>query len=298
MESGRSANVFGPLVCGPQAGEEQEAVELGQLGAREGWVGRGQGAHVHQDDVWTGYVFWARGATTRLTIPAIICRICNTNVKKAGVLCQTCGLICHAACASSTTARCDVHEQYALYARQQEYLQSAASSRYVSPQPSMDDLEGNRNLQFPGKLLLGIKRARSSKAALRSSSSVDLAAETRRRRASNHASSSPAEHLVADRSCSTPTPEGHASHNSRQSRASVVSDISMASASPVEATEDGRRRSGLRLKSDGRGGIPERAQGVRPGDRSGAASPIGRGYPQPGTRSSGVKKDKSDCILQ
>lgn len=220
---------------------------------------------------------------------AIVCRLCHTNVKKVGVLCQTCGLISHSTCATSSTSRCNAHEQYAHYARQQEYLQSSASSRYVSPQTSMDNLQSTKNLAFPGKLLLGIKR--TSQAALRSASSVDLISDIRRRKSSSSGAAVPP---MMDRSLSNPTPDPQSSHNSRQSRASIVSNVSMGSTLTDEVLEDGRRRSGVRFKlGGGRSGDVARGSRVRLGETT---SGIGRGYPQPGEKKS--KRDKSDCVLQ
>lgn len=218
---------------------------------------------------------------------AIACRICHTNVKKVGVLCQTCGLISHSACAAGSTTRCDAHEQYALYVRQQEYLQSAASSRYVSPQPSLDNLESGKAHNFPGKLLQNIKR--SSKAALRSSSSVDLSGEIRRRKSSNHTQSGQARPILEARNLSSPTPAS--SHNSRQSRASMVSNSSVMT---DDVMEDGRRRSAIRfeLKEEEETGVG--GKGMSFGVER-AMSPVGRGYAQP---SGSGRKDKSDCVLQ
>lgn len=200
-------------------------------------------------------------------------------MKKVGVLCQTCGLISHSTCAVASTSRCDPHEQYA---RQQEYLQSAASSRYVSPQPSFEHIEGSKN--FPGRLLQGIKR--SSKAAMRSTSSVDLGAEIRRRKSSSTAPPAP---------YPQPTPPAHrptlepnpGSHNSRQSRTSMISNISMVSA---DATEDGRRRSAVRFETAEE---QIKAKEVKVGVNE-ATSPVAKVYHQGGAG----RKDRSDCVVQ
>lgn len=55
---------------------------------------------------------------------AIICRVCHTRAK-AGVLCQDCGLVCHAGCVTKEVNRCDPLEQLALYTRQRELSASA-----------------------------------------------------------------------------------------------------------------------------------------------------------------------------
>lgn len=39
--------------------------------------------------------------------PAITCRICHSSVKKSGLLCQDCGLLCHTTCISKASKTCD-----------------------------------------------------------------------------------------------------------------------------------------------------------------------------------------------
>ncbi|WVQ62332.1 uncharacterized protein L199_000471 [Kwoniella botswanensis] len=122
---------------------------------------------------------------------AIPCRVCLIDVKKSGVLCQDCGLIAHTSCASKASPRCDIHEQLALFTRQQEILQSLSPPRIASPQPSFsfENREGGTPLTaLPAKLLNGIIRSKSRgglhSAGTSSPSQLDLNAiggETRRK---------------------------------------------------------------------------------------------------------------------
>lgn len=52
--------------------------------------------------------------------------MCDTRAK-AGVLCQDCGLVCHAGCVTKEVNRCDPLEQLALYTRQRELSTSATA---------------------------------------------------------------------------------------------------------------------------------------------------------------------------
>ncbi|WWD09269.1 hypothetical protein V865_007392 [Kwoniella europaea PYCC6329] len=120
---------------------------------------------------------------------AIPCRVCLIDVKKSGVLCQDCGLIAHNSCASKASPRCDIHEQLALFIRQQEILQSLSPPRIASPQPSFSfgNREGGTPLTaLPAKLLNGIIRSKSRgglhSAGTSSPSQLDLTSgETKRK---------------------------------------------------------------------------------------------------------------------
>ncbi|WWC86111.1 uncharacterized protein L201_000982 [Kwoniella dendrophila CBS 6074] len=104
---------------------------------------------------------------------AIPCRVCLEVVKKSGVLCQDCGLIAHTTCASKASPRCDIHEQLALFTRQQEILQSLSPPRMASPQPSFE----GPLAALPGKLFNGIIRSKSRgglAASSQSHSQIDL----------------------------------------------------------------------------------------------------------------------------
>jgi hypothetical protein len=97
-------------------------------------------------------------------VSAIVCRICFTAVKKGGVLCQHCGLICHTSCATKAPIRCDITEQQALLARKHDIL-ALSSSATSSRRPSFNDHpHDHKNVPFnglPHKLLNGWKRSKS-----------------------------------------------------------------------------------------------------------------------------------------
>ncbi|WWC66482.1 uncharacterized protein I206_100384 [Kwoniella pini CBS 10737] len=107
---------------------------------------------------------------------AIPCRVCMVDVKKQGVLCQDCGLIAHTSCASKASPRCDIHEQLALFAKQQEISHSLSPPRVASPQPSFEDRDGSPFTALPGKILNGIIRSKSRGGLVNSSnlSHIDL----------------------------------------------------------------------------------------------------------------------------
>ncbi|WVW82154.1 hypothetical protein I302_104160 [Kwoniella bestiolae CBS 10118] len=116
---------------------------------------------------------------------AIPCRVCLVDVKKSGVLCQDCGLIAHTSCASKASPRCDIHEQLALFTRQQEILQSLSPPRIASPQPSFEHREGTPLTALPAKFLNGIIRSKSrgglASAGTSSPSQLDLSGDARRK---------------------------------------------------------------------------------------------------------------------
>lgn len=57
---------------------------------------------------------------TLLTRSAVTCRVCHGSIKKNGILCQECGLLCHAECATRALATFDSQEQLAAFTRNQE----------------------------------------------------------------------------------------------------------------------------------------------------------------------------------
>jgi hypothetical protein len=83
---------------------------------------------------------------------AITCRICHTAVKRVGLLCQDCGLLCHTTCAVRADPRCDIREQLAMAVRQQDLLDIEHSSR--APSPSLSD----HLAQGPSKVIHGWKQ--------------------------------------------------------------------------------------------------------------------------------------------
>lgn len=86
-----------------------------------------------------------------LTDLAIICRVCHTRAK-AGVLCQDCGLVCHAGCVTRETNKCDPLEQLALYTRQRE-LSTGATAGDSTTSLSYFPLENDTTLSAsPGNI--------------------------------------------------------------------------------------------------------------------------------------------------
>jgi len=181
------------------------------------------------------------GKNSRAEHTAILCRICHASVKKGGVLCQHCGLICHTSCVSKASTRCDVTEQLALLARQQEYLAqhphigiSVASSR----RQSFNDDDSHDSSPFtalPAKIFHGLKRNKSAM-----SSAVDLVEQRRRRSSSNVGKSFPNRSSVERPSLDVSGRSGD-SH----SRASVFTEGSLGLS---ESDEDPRRRSAIRFE--------------------------------------------------
>ncbi|WVQ85452.1 hypothetical protein IAT38_007617 [Cryptococcus sp. DSM 104549] len=88
---------------------------------------------------------------------AMVCRVCHTSVKK-GVLCQGCGMISHISCASIAPPRCDIHEQLAILARQEEMFNSVSPSQAPTPRASFDNRDSHLTA-LPGKILLGLRRS-------------------------------------------------------------------------------------------------------------------------------------------
>ncbi|KAK4686375.1 hypothetical protein P7C73_g3746, partial [Tremellales sp. Uapishka_1] len=86
---------------------------------------------------------------------AIICRVCHTGVKKVGVLCQNCGLLCHTGCANRAAPRCDIREQLSLFARQQEALEAAGGN-------DVDRLTPPPVPIISGEILSGWRRSKTS----------------------------------------------------------------------------------------------------------------------------------------
>ncbi|CAO1621379.1 unnamed protein product [Parajaminaea phylloscopi] len=58
---------------------------------------------------------------------AVRCRICADSVRKHAVLCEECGLICHASCARDVAASCNVRAQMTLLRQQDNALYRGAS---------------------------------------------------------------------------------------------------------------------------------------------------------------------------
>lgn len=157
------------------------------------------------------------------------------------MLCQHCGLICHTHCVPKASPRCDVTEQLALLARQQEYLAqhphlglSAASSR----RPSFND-DGARDsgplTALPVKILAGLKRTKSTRVP-----ATDLGDQRRRRSSSNVGKSFP-NRISLERPSLDVSGRSADSH----SRASVFTDGSLGTS---ESNEDPRRRSAIRFE--------------------------------------------------
>lgn len=120
------------------------------------------------------------GQRMQLIISAITCRVCNAFVKKQGVLCQGCGLICHTSCATKASPRCDINEQLAMFARQQELLASYPPSRATSPQPSVEE-SSTPLTALPAKVMNGFKRSRAGLKSSTSSMDLNLNIERMRR---------------------------------------------------------------------------------------------------------------------
>jgi hypothetical protein len=106
---------------------------------------------------------------------------------------------------------------------------SGASSLVVSPQPSFDSGDGTNFTALPVKILHGIKR---SKAALRSTSNVDLTIQDGRGRSSSNVSKPP--HIER------PSLETNPSSQSRRSRLSMYSTTSINEGGGGERTPRGK----------------------------------------------------------
>jgi hypothetical protein len=275
------------------------------------------------DDAGRAHTFiktsFGQGESQRMAplMEAIICRICHVNVRKVGVLCQSCGLIAHASCASATPGRCDAHEQAAIFARQQEYLQSLPSSRALSPRASHDQLDGAFK-DLPARILSGLKRSTS---ALRNSPSPGppTAAEDteRRRRLSGKGRALPPGAAPA-RPPLQANQDG--SSQSRISRASMISNMSTSSMGrdDADANAVARRHSAIRFDLgqlsaglEGKMGKGERvgvvgapaSPAVTPGAAAGAPPPSRITVAQLASAGReaaphGRRESKSDCMIQ
>ncbi|ORX34213.1 hypothetical protein BD324DRAFT_172355 [Kockovaella imperatae] len=112
---------------------------------------------------------------------AILCRVCHANVKKSGLLCQTCGMICHTTCATKAGMTCDVKLQLVLLARQEEMLSMAGletTTSFHSPQSTQtrgqrgasspapmspaEDADHDNETIGAGKLFAGLRARRES----------------------------------------------------------------------------------------------------------------------------------------
>ncbi|WVF70805.1 hypothetical protein IAT40_005599 [Kwoniella sp. CBS 6097] len=169
---------------------------------------------------------------------AVTCRICLGGVRKVGVLCQDCGLIAHTTCASKASYRCDIHEQLAIFTRQQEILQTNSPSRVASPQPSFDGKDNTHLTALPAKIFNGFKRSKS-KGGLSNSistSQVDL--------------TSPQQHLDTRRPTPTTRPQAHARPSLETNPSSRSTSLQNRSSIHSNASEyeDARRRSGVHFE--------------------------------------------------
>jgi hypothetical protein len=132
----------------------------------------------------------------------MLCRVCHAAIKRAGTICEDCGLIAHHQCASHAAPRCDSQEQVALMARQQEHLAigyphppppisrhdgllwpQTSHERMRSPSPTAAAFAA-----LPGRLFHGIKRTKGTHSSL----SIDIA--TGQYRSDNARSSAPHRH--------------------------------------------------------------------------------------------------------
>ena len=71
---------------------------------------------------------WMKGIELNLAGVAVTCRLCHSSVKRSGVLCQSCGMICHTTCSSQAPSTCDVTGQLTLMSRQQDLLRTRTQS--------------------------------------------------------------------------------------------------------------------------------------------------------------------------
>lgn len=197
---------------------------------------------------------------------AIICRVCHGILKKTGVLCEDCGMLCHTACAAQASSRCDIDEQLALLAHQREFLSDTPPSDAVLLKSSVDDdlpLVG-----LPVKILNGWRRSKSA-LKLDRPSSVDLLG----RRSTVEPCHSAPGYEYARRSMET-------------NPSSVDSRGSMYSAG-TDSDGDGRRRSAIRF------GLCEEVQENGSGEGVNVRPPsrAGRGHHQR------ARVSKSECVI-
>lgn len=185
----------------------------------------------------------AHGLVKTTFAKAITCHVCLENVKKSAYLCQNCGLITHAKCAARASPRCDVREQLALLAHQQEFAAAVTTppeSRATSPYLADTSPTTSNGLSgFPGRFF---GRGNRSKSSLLAPSTTSLVEPDRRARwstgaGSNHSRS----HLDA---VPTPASNGHETISSVRSRLSegseeCVRDPRGASTTLLRIDEDG-----------------------------------------------------------
>ncbi|WWC58499.1 uncharacterized protein I303_101042 [Kwoniella dejecticola CBS 10117] len=225
---------------------------------------------------------------------AIPCRVCLVDVKKQGVLCQDCGLIAHTSCASKASPKCDIHEQLALFARQQEILQTLSPPRVASPQPSFEGREGLTAL--PVKILNGIIRSKSKGGLGNSSnpSQLDLSSSDTRKRG-----------LYGYNSPSRPSldqqPSSRSTSFNLQNRSSLYSNMTEYDNDLNEA----KRRSGVHFEFDEQLNAPPDGLRYSLEDQNNQTIPVeltaenlalaGQTYGKGHVRN---RESKSDCCVQ
>lgn len=185
----------------------------------------------------------AHGLVKTTFAKAITCHVCLENVKKSAYLCQNCGLITHAKCAARASPRCDVREQLALLAHQQEFAATVTTppeSRATSPYLADTSPTASNGLSgFPGRFF---GRSSRSKTSLLAPSTSSLVEPDRRTRWSTGAGSTHSRsHLDA---VTAPASNGHETISSVRSRHSETSedcarDPRAASTTLLRIDEDG-----------------------------------------------------------
>lgn len=86
-------------------------------------------------------------ATDSTSYPAVVCRVCQTTIKKSAVLCSECSLISHPKCTVNAPPTCNLREQLLLFAHYAEkgnpatlYSNPAEGLPNVGRNPAMSDV--------------------------------------------------------------------------------------------------------------------------------------------------------------
>lgn len=109
---------------------------------------------------------------------AVRCRICGDNVRKHAVLCEDCGLICHASCARDVGAPCNLRAQMLMFTQKGSQASPRDEIPSTSANGSLESPSGG-GLASPGLLPMSFrfpfaKARRHSRTSLERVSTLEL----------------------------------------------------------------------------------------------------------------------------
>uniref|UniRef100_V5E690 Protein kinase n=2 Tax=Kalmanozyma brasiliensis (strain GHG001) TaxID=1365824 RepID=V5E690_KALBG len=96
---------------------------------------------------------------------AVVCKICREPVKKHAVLCEECGLVCHARCAVHAPSPCDLRAQLLLFQQRgsQDHASPMSSAVHLGPvSPALSSSASNVAAPIHFRFPFGMKRQSKS----------------------------------------------------------------------------------------------------------------------------------------